>query len=106
MNTVVSEMPRITAIEVTDEIITARLADGRTISVPLAWSWRMSEATQEQRDHYEFIGNGLGVHWPDVDEDISAIGMLAGSPARPTKAAPQPQRSPRVTVPDRSATPA
>ena len=66
-----------------DEIITADLVDGRTISVPLAWSWRLSEATPEQRENYEFIGDGLGIHWPDVDEDISANSMLAGVPAPP-----------------------
>ena len=68
-----------------DEIITADLVDGRTISVPLAWSWRLSEATPEQRENYEFIGDGLGIHWPDVDEDISANSMLAGVPAPPPR---------------------
>ncbi|MBI1742208.1 DUF2442 domain-containing protein [Candidatus Acetothermia bacterium] len=56
--------------------------DGRIISVPLAWSWRLSEATPAQRAHFEIIGDGQGVHWPDVDEDISAKGMLRGVPAR------------------------
>lgn len=82
MNIVVSSEPRIVSIQVTDEEIIARLADGRTISVPLAWSWRLSEATPEQRARYEIIGSGQGIHWPDVDEDISAIGMLQGIPAR------------------------
>jgi hypothetical protein len=85
LNTVVSSEPLIVDVEVTDELITARLADGRTISVPLAWSWRLSNATPEQRQHFEIIGTGQGVHWPDVDEDISAIGMLTGTPARPPK---------------------
>lgn len=85
MNTVVSSEPLIVDVEVTDELITARLTDGRTISVPLAWSWRLSNATPEQRQRFEIIGTGQGVHWPDVDEDISAIGMLTGTPARPPK---------------------
>ena len=85
MNTVTSSAPLIIEVEVTDELIAARLADGRTISVPLAWSWRLSNATPEQRQHFEIIGMGQGVHWPDVDEDISAIGMLTGTPARPPK---------------------
>jgi hypothetical protein len=85
MNTVVSSEPLIVNVEVTDELITARLADGRTTSVPLAWSWRLSNATPEQRQGFEIIGTGQGVHWPDVDEDISAIGMLTGTPARPPK---------------------
>ncbi|MGI8508687.1 MAG: DUF2442 domain-containing protein [Gemmatimonadaceae bacterium] len=74
--------PRIRAVEVTDDLITAHLTDGRTISVPLAWSWRLSDATTEQRARYEIIGDDTGVHWPDVDEDISVHGMLEGSPAR------------------------
>ena len=73
--------PRIKSIQVTDDMIIADLVDGRTISVPLAWSWRLSEAMPEQRNHYEFIGDGHGIHWPDVDEDISAEGMLTGGPA-------------------------
>ncbi|MCL5978217.1 MAG: DUF2442 domain-containing protein [Nitrospirae bacterium] len=79
---------RIKQVKVTDETITAYLADGRIIAVPLAWSWRLSEATQEQREHYEIIGDGQGIHWPDIDEDISAEGMLYGIPApKPHKSA-------------------
>jgi Protein of unknown function (DUF2442) len=81
MTTVASNDPRILTVEVTDDLITAHLADGRTISVPLAWSWRLSDATPEQRQHFEIIGTGQGVHWPDIDEDISVIGMLTGTPA-------------------------
>jgi len=81
MTTVASSDPRILTVEVTDDLITAHLADGRTISVPLAWSWRLSEATPEQRQHCEIIGAGQGVHWSDIDEDLSAIGMLTGTPA-------------------------
>ena len=83
MNTVVSAIePRIMHIEVTEDTITAYLVDGRVISVPLAWSWRLSDATVEQRNTWELIGDGQGVHWPDIDEDISANGMLTGIPAR------------------------
>lgn len=85
MNTVEISEPRIVSMSVTDELITAQLADGRTISVPLAWSWRLSNATPEQRNNFEIMGNGQGVHWHDIDEDISAIGMLQGIPARPPK---------------------
>ncbi len=59
MNTVVKLDTRIKDIEVTDDSITAHLMDGRTISVPLLWSWRLSEATPEQRKHYEIIGDGV-----------------------------------------------
>jgi hypothetical protein len=85
MTIVARHDPRILTVEVTDELISAHLADGRTISVPLAWSWRLSNATPGQRQHFEIIGTGQGVHWPDVDEDISALGMLTGTPAPPPK---------------------
>ena len=85
MNTVNSSDPRIMAIQVTEDTIIADLVDGRRISVPLAWSWRLSEATPEQRARCEIIGDGQGVHWPDIDEDISAQGMLTGVPARRPK---------------------
>lgn len=73
---------RIRDIKVTSDTITAHLVDGRIISVPLVWSWRLSEATPKQRAHYEIIGDGQGVHWPEIDEDISAEGMLYGIPAK------------------------
>ncbi len=83
MSTVVSyPEARLCAIEVTDDEIVAELVDGRRISVPLAWSWRLAEATPAQRRHFEILGDGLGVHWPDLDEDISVEGMLFGGPAR------------------------
>lgn len=85
MTTAVNSDPRIMTVEVTDDLITAHLADGRTISVPLVWSWRLSNATAEQRQNFEIMGTGQGVHWPDIDEDISALGMLAGTPAPPPK---------------------
>jgi len=86
MRIAMSDTRRIIAMRVTDDSIAAELGDGRSISVPLAWSWRLSEATPEQRSNFEIIGSGLGVHWPDIDEDISAAGMLYGIPARPRKA--------------------
>jgi hypothetical protein len=84
-NTVVNSEPRIINLVVTEDSITARLADGRTISVPLAWSWRLSNATPEQRNNFQLFGDGEGAHWPDIDEDISARGMLHGArPVRPS----------------------
>ena len=82
MTTAISVEPRIKTVSVTDDEITVHLADGRTVSVPLAWSWRLSDATPEQRARFEIIGDGQGVHWPDIDEDLSAQGMLTGVPAR------------------------
>jgi len=81
MNTAASTDPRIHDVRVTEDEIIAHLADGRVISVPLAWSWRLSDATPKQRANLRLIGAGQGVHWPDVDEDISVEGMLHGSPA-------------------------
>jgi len=87
MNTAAGAEPRIVDLEVTEDAIIARLADGRTISVPLAWSWRLADATPAQRQRFEILGTGEGVHWPDIDEDISARGMLQGIPACPPKQA-------------------
>jgi len=77
--------PRLLEVRVTEEEIIAYLVDGRTISVPIAWSWRLSEATPQQRSNFEIIGNGLSIHEPDIDEDISVEGMLHGAPARRPK---------------------
>ena len=82
MSTAASSDPRIEEVRVTDDEIIAHLVDGRVISVPLAWSWRLSEATPAQRARFRLIGTGQGVHWPDVDEDLSVEGMLYGVPAR------------------------
>jgi len=82
MSTVVSADPRIQMVRVTRDRIIAELVDGRVISVPLAWSWRLSEATPAQRANFRLIGSGQGVHWPEVDEDISVEGLLYGTPAR------------------------
>jgi hypothetical protein len=82
MSIAVNTEARIRSVKVTSETITAHLVDGRVVSVPLAWSWRLAEASPAQRAKFEIIGDGQGVHWPDVDEDISVEGMLHGVPAR------------------------
>ena len=82
MNIAVKEIePRVLNVQVSEDEISAFLVDGRRISVPLAWSWRLSEATPKQRLNFQVIGEGEGIHWPDVDEDISIEGMLRGVPA-------------------------
>lgn len=63
-----------------DELIVA-LKDGRTVSVPLAWFPRLAHADAQVRADYELLGNGEGIHWPSIDEDISVIGLLAGRPS-------------------------
>ena len=85
MNISVSTDSRVKEVSVTAELITFHLMDGRVVSVPLAWSWRLSDATPAQRNNFEIIGDGYGVHWPDVDEDLSVEGMLHGVPARRPK---------------------
>ena len=85
MSTAVKVDARVKHAIVTNDLITFHLVDGRVISVPLAWSWRLSDATPAQRNNYEIIGDGQGVHWPDVDEDLSVEGMFNGVPARRPK---------------------
>ena len=61
--------------------IAVDLMDGRTIIVPLAWYPRLLHASAEQRARWEIMGGGFGLHWPDLDEDLSVEGMLRGTPA-------------------------
>jgi hypothetical protein len=82
MSIAISADPRIKDVAITEDAIIVCLTDGRTISVPLSWSWRLSEATPEQRGRFEILGSGQGVRWPEIDEDISIEGMLTGVPAR------------------------
>lgn len=72
---------RIVEVTIDEHTLSARLADGRTISVPLAWYPRLLHATSEQREKWELCGGGFGIHWPDLDEDLSAEGLLRGAPA-------------------------
>jgi hypothetical protein len=85
MSIAVKTDARVKSVAVTDELITFHLKDGRVVGVPLAWSWRLSEANPSQRQNYEIIGDGQGVHWPDIDEDLSVEGMFTGVPARRPK---------------------
>jgi hypothetical protein len=68
-------------VHVSEDALTVDLADGRSISVPLAWYPRLLHATPAQRANWEIVGAGYGIHWPDVDEDLSAEGLLRGAPA-------------------------
>jgi len=94
MSTAVRVESRIDHVDVSDETITAYLVDGRVITIPLAWSWRLSDATPAQRANWRLIGDGHGVHWPDVDEDISADGMLHGVPAHRPRSMVRPKAAP------------
>jgi hypothetical protein len=70
--------PLATRVTTTDEALTADLADGRTIVVPLAWFPRLAHGTPQERANWRLIGGGVGIHWPDLDEDISAESLLTG----------------------------
>lgn len=65
-----------------DEYLIVDFVDGRRLHVPLSWYPRLFRATHEERQNWELLGGGLGIHWPDVDEDLSVAGLLAGIPAR------------------------
>jgi len=73
--------PRIKEVSVTEDELVVLLVDGRRLATPLAWFPRLLNATPEQRARYELLGDGVGIHWPDVDEDLSAEGLLRGSPS-------------------------
>jgi Protein of unknown function (DUF2442) len=68
---------RATGVRFTDDLLYVQLEDGREIGVPLAWFPRLSAATPEQRANWQLLGRGVGLHWPDVDEDLSVAGLLS-----------------------------
>jgi hypothetical protein len=72
---------RVADVKITEDELSVRLWDGRTISVPLIWYPRLLNATDEQRKNWRIIGGGYGIHWEDVDEDLSTEGLLRGAPA-------------------------
>jgi hypothetical protein len=79
---------RVANVSFSADLLCVALMDGRTISVPLAWYPRLLRATEEQRKNWKIAGGGYGIHWPDLDEDLSTEGLLRGAPA--------PNRSTRV----------
>jgi hypothetical protein len=74
---------RVKDVHFTEDTISVDLIDGRTIVVPLAWYPILLEATPEQRSNWKVSGAGYGLHWPDIDEDLSTEGLLRGAPAAP-----------------------
>jgi len=76
---------RVKDVHFSEDTLSVELMDGRTISVPLAWYPRLLNATDKQRSHWKISGAGYGIHWPDIDEDLSTEGLLRGAPA-PKKA--------------------
>lgn len=72
------EIPKVENVIVTDETLSVELSDGRTISVPLAWYPRLLNATEKEKKNWRLIGRGVGIHWEDIDEDISVKALLLG----------------------------
>jgi Protein of unknown function (DUF2442) len=72
---------RVKNVYFTEETVSVDLMDGRIITVPLVWYPRLLNATPDQRSNWEVCGGGYGIHWSDIDEDLSTEGMLRGSPA-------------------------
>jgi hypothetical protein len=72
---------RVKGVSCTDDALVVDHLDGRTISVPLAWYPRLLSATAAQRANSRLAGGGFGIHWPDIDEDLSTEGLLRGAPA-------------------------
>jgi Protein of unknown function (DUF2442) len=72
---------RVKAVAFDTDRLSVELMDGRAISVPLVWFPRLANATPEQRANFEVAGGGYGIHWPEIDEDLSTEGMLRGAPA-------------------------
>lgn len=81
ISTVELVVPNAEHIAVTDDTLKVDLSDGRTISAPLAWFPRLLHASQPERNHWRLIAKGQGIHWKDIDEDISVEGLLAGKPS-------------------------
>lgn len=77
----VNEHPRAMAVSFSADAIIVDLADGRTITAPLGWYPRLVHATTAERANFRFIGNQHGLHWPDLDEDISVENLLLGQPS-------------------------
>ena len=71
--------PQAHNVKLTDVSISVELLDGRTISAPLSWFPKLFAASSEQRENWELLGEGEGIHWPDIDEDLSVRGLLTGT---------------------------
>lgn len=100
ISTVETTVPAAESVTITDDSLSVELSDGRTISVPLAWFPRLLHATKQERNNWRLIGRGHGIHWEDIDEDISVENLLAGRPSGESQASFKTwlaRRSPRLT---------
>ncbi len=83
MNILMNELEAVKAqsLSITEDALIIDLADGRTISVPLVWYPRLWHGSAQERQNWRWLGEGVGIHWPDLDEDISIAGLLLGKPS-------------------------
>lgn len=81
LTTELLEMPTLQKVTVTDDTLSVDLSDGRTISVPLAWYPRLLHGSIEERNDYRFVASGSGIHWNQLDEDISIKNLIFGQPS-------------------------
>ena len=100
-STVEAEIPAAENVTVTGDTLSVDLSDGRTISVPLAWFPRLACAAAKERKNWRFIGRGQGIHWEDLDEDISVENLLLGQPSGESQASFQKWLSSRKSRPRR-----
>ena len=101
------ETPKAEEVKITNDSLIVNLSDGRTITAPLEWFPRLVYAAPEERNNWRLIGRGHGIHWEDVDEDISIEGLLAGRPSGESQASFKKwmnQRQARLTTRSRART--
>ncbi len=96
------EVPNAENVRINKDTLSVDLSDGRTISVPLAWFPRLLQSTPEERKKWRLIGRGHGIHWEDIDEDISDEGLLAGRPSGESQSSFKKWQESRVSRPRRS----
>ncbi|NJP12429.1 MAG: DUF2442 domain-containing protein [Leptolyngbyaceae cyanobacterium RU_5_1] len=92
------EIPKIQGVIITDDTLSADLSDGRTISVPLAWYPCLLNASMEERNDWRFIGGDEGIHWTQLDEDISSKNLILGQPSGESQKSLQRWLNERVTA--------
>lgn len=81
ISTIEIQIPDAESVTITEDTLNVDLSDGRTLEVPLTWFPRLLHASREERNHWRLIGKGQGIHWEEIDEDISVEGLLAGKPS-------------------------
>lgn len=102
----VTETAAAKRVRITDEVLIVELRDGRSVSVPLKWYPRLAEGRPGERRKWELIGPGIGIHWPELDEDISVEGLLLGLPSGESAASLQRWRASRRRPADKRREPA